>query len=91
MDIKEKLDKYIDITEKALGKVRIAKNPSISQDAAKEILKMAKRYHQDALHFKEKGDYLNALASISYAHGWLDTAAYIGLFDVEDSNLFTID
>jgi len=88
---KEKLEKYIKITEKAIKKVKLSKNPNINEDAAIEILEMAKRYYKDALYFKEKGDYINAFAAVNYAHGWLDTAAFIGLFDVKDSKLFTVD
>lgn len=91
MEINKKLEKYLKITEKAIKKVKLSKNPNVKEDAAKEILEMAKRYYKDALYFKEKGDLLNALAAVSYAHGWLDVAAYIGLFDVKDSKLFTVD
>lgn len=90
-DINKKLEKYLKITEKAIKKVKISKSQKINDNAAKEILEMAKRYYEDALYFKEKGDLINALAAVSYAHGWLDTAAYIGLFDVKDSKLFTVD
>ena len=90
-NIKERLEKYLKITEKAIKKVKFSKKPNIKEDAAREILEMAKRYYEDALHFKEKGDYINAFAAVNYAHGWLDTAAYIGLFDVKDSKLFTVE
>ena len=34
---------------------------------------------------------VNAFAALNYAHGWLDSGARIGLFDVKDSRLFTVD
>ena len=52
---------------------------------------MIERYVSDAKHFRKNKDYVNSFAAISYAHGWLDAGARIGLFDVHDSELFTID
>ena len=88
----EKLEKYFDITGRALKKAEenISKDDS-KKDSAIEFLDMAKRYFNDAKYFKEKDDYVNALAALSYAHGWLDAGARIGLFDVHDSKLFTVD
>ena len=88
----EKLLKYFEITSKALGLVRIGvrKNSPLYQ-AAIDFLEMAKRYYNDAVYFKNKGDYVNAFAAVSYAHGWLDAGARIGLFNVNDSFLFTVD
>ncbi len=52
---------------------------------------MARTYYSDAKHFAEQGDYVNAFASVNYAHGWLDCGARIGLFDVgQDDQLFTL-
>jgi hypothetical protein len=52
---------------------------------------MATSYYSDALHFRSVGDFINAFASVNYAHGWLDCGARIGLFDVgEDDKLFTL-
>ena len=88
-----KLDKYFDVTGRALKKIKI--NVKVKFDAAKvaeDFLDMAKRYYEDAKYFREKGDYVNALAALSYAHAWLDAGARIGLFDVDhDSELFTVD
>ena len=88
----EKLKKYFDITGQALKKAKdnITKDGS-KKDSALEFLDMAKRYYNDAKYFKEKDDYVNAFAALSYAHGWLDAGARIKLFDVHDSKLFTVD
>jgi hypothetical protein len=84
-----KLDKYFDVTSRALKKVKIVKE---SKKQAEDALDMAKRYFSDAQHFKDKGDYVNAFAALNYAHGWLDAGARLGLFDVgHDSELFTVD
>lgn len=88
----EKLDKYFNVTKEAL---RIAKdspeNLDISDGTRAVFIDMIERYISDAEHFKEKGNFINAFAALNYAHGWLDAGAKIGLFDVHDSNLFTVD
>jgi hypothetical protein len=52
---------------------------------------MARAYFEDAKDFTAKGDLVNAFACINYAHGWLDSGARLGLFDVGgDDRLFTL-
>ncbi len=89
----KKLDRYFDITDKAIKKVKINKNIKIdAKKSAEDFLDIASRYFEDAKYFRNKGDYVNALAALSYAHGWLDAGARIGLFDVDhDNELFTVD
>ncbi|MCK4670006.1 MAG: DUF357 domain-containing protein [Nanoarchaeota archaeon] len=89
----EKLDKYFDITGRAIEKVKIAEEKKIDWKAsAEDFLDMATRYFEDAKHFREKGDIVTAFAALNYAHGWLDAGARLGLFDVGgDSTLFTVD
>jgi len=89
---KEHLERYLDITKRALDKISIAApERSFNRKLAESFLEMATTYYQDAKHFAEKGDYLNAFASINYSHGWLDCGARIGLFDVgQDDQLFTL-
>jgi len=88
----EKLAKYLDTTKRALDKLRVAAPPrSFGKRLADDFLNMAISYYNDARHFREGGDYVNAFASVNYAHGWLDCGARIGLFDVgEDDKLFTL-
>ncbi len=81
---KEKLDNYINLTEKALAKIKDNKK-------AEKLIDMSKRYYKDAIHFKEKGDYVNAFAAINYAHAFLDSAALLGLINVNDNTLFMVD
>ena len=87
----EHLEKYFKIGKEALDKVKA--NPMCEErsEQAKDFLDMAQRYYQDALHFKEKGEIVNAFGCLNYAHGWLDAGARIGLFKVKDSRLFTVD
>ncbi|MEM0465591.1 MAG: DUF357 domain-containing protein [Candidatus Pacearchaeota archaeon] len=86
---KNKLQKYLEITFKAL---EIAKKSYSDENEkkAKEILKMVECYLSDATYFKENKDYINAFASVNYAHGWLDSGARLKIFDVKDDKLFTI-
>ena len=87
----EKLKKYFSVTEKALEKAEASGNRSGFVKERKDFLDMIKRYVSDARHFEEKGDIVNAFACLNYAHGWLDAGARIGIFDVHDSKLFTVD
>ena len=89
----EKLEKYFDVTSRAIAKVKIVSSGEINfKEAAEDFLDMAKRYFEDAKHFKEKGDIVTAFAALNYAHGWLDAGARLGLFDVgRDNKLFTVD
>ncbi len=88
----EKLEKYFEVTGRALNKVIISDgNITNAKEAAEDFLRMAKSYYEDAKHFMKKGDYVTAFAALNYAHGWLDAGARIGLFDVQgDSELFTV-
>ena len=86
----EKLAKYFDVTSRALKKVKIV--AGADKKKAEDALDMAKRYYEDAKHFRDKGDIVTAFAALNYAHGWLDAGARLGLFDVgHDSELFTVD
>jgi uncharacterized protein len=86
---KEKLEKYFDLTSKALEQV---KNNIINgkENHAKEIIDMVENYLSDAKHFEEKGDYVNAFAALNYAHGWLDSGVRLDVFEVNDDSLFTV-
>jgi len=88
---KEKLQKYFSVSQKALKKAEASGNKTSLTSERKDFLDMIKRYISDAEHFKEKNDLVNAFAALNYAHGWLDAGARIGLFDVHDSKLFTVD
>jgi len=88
----ERVEKYLDSTSRALGKLRIAApERSFNRKLADDFLKMARAYFEDAKDFYEKGDLVNAFACVNYAHGWLDCGARMGLFDVGgDDSLFTL-
>ena len=89
----EKLDKYFSVTKRALDKIEVCvPKRSHMFSVAEDMLDMARRYYEDASYFKNQGDYVTAFAALNYAHGWLDSGARIGVFDVGyDSELFTVD
>lgn len=88
----EKLEKYFKITQEALDKAKeSAEKIKINGKTRADFLDMIQRYVEDAKHFKEKGEIVTAFAALNYAHGWLDAGARIGIFDVHDSRLFTVD
>jgi len=86
---KEKLDRYFDLTSRGL--IEVKKNVIVGKESeAGEIVEMVSNYLSDARHFEEKGDWVNAFAALNYAYGWLDCGVRIGVFDVDDRDLFTV-
>lgn len=85
----EKLERYFDLTGKALTEV---KNNIISgkEKYAKEIIDMVSNYLSDAEHFQKNNDFVNAFAALNYAHGWLDSGVRLDVFQVDDDKLFTV-
>ena len=87
--IEQKLQKYLELTSKALKKVKIVEK---HKKEAEDILDLAKRYYDDARYFKNKGDLVNAFGAVVYAHAFLDIGARLGFFDVgKDNELFMVD
>ena len=86
---KEKLERYRNLTSDALklAKKSVIKN---KEKEAEEINKMVTDYISDSEYFQEKGDFVNAFAEISYAHGWLDSGVRLDIFNVKDDKFFTI-
>ena len=88
----ERVQKYFKITKEALKAAIESGNRLPEFDEARaDYIDMIERYVKDAEHFEKTGDRVNAFAALNYAHGWLDAGARIGLFDVHDSKLFTVD
>jgi uncharacterized protein len=92
MDLRARVDHDIALTQRALAKASVAApKRSHLRRVAEDFVSMARAYHDDALHFRDKGQLVEALANVNYAHGWLDAGARLGLFDVgEDDQLFTL-
>ena len=87
----EKLSRYFSLTGEALKLAKASGNRTDLRSERADFLDMIERYYADATHFEKKGDSVNAFAALNYAHGWLDAGARLGLFDVHDSKLFTVD
>ncbi len=90
-DLEEKADRYETMLAAALDAAEIAPQTGTTlHEAAVEYRKMAQSYLEDGRHFEKEGDQVNALASFSYGHGWMDAGARIGVFEVPDEgDLFT--
>lgn len=91
-DLAEKTDRYEGLLAEALEAATIAPPAETPMaDAAAECREMAESYLEDGRHFRDEDDPVNALASFSYGHAWLDAGARIGLFDVPtEGHLFTV-
>jgi len=91
-DIEEKTDRYEALLAAALAEAEIAPQEGTPlHDAARQCEEMARSYLEDGRHFSEEDDLVNALASFSYGHGWMDAGARIGVFDVpREGHLFTV-
>jgi hypothetical protein len=90
----QKLKRYFDVTKKAFKMAQESGSRLNSKEflsARNDSLDMISRYISDAEHFQSKGSIVDAFAALNYAHGWLDSGARIGLFDVHDNKLFTVD
>ena len=90
-DSKEYCLKYKKLLEKALSTIKEnIKNESFLKDMSDNYLEMAKNYLKDGKVLEKKKDYVRALASYSYAYGWIDAGVRIGLFYGTDRKLFTL-
>ena len=91
-DIEEKTERYQRLLAEALDAAEIAPPADTPMaEAARECEEMASSYLSDGRHFADEDDLVNALASFSYGHAWLDAGARIGLFDVpSEGHLFTV-
>ena len=89
---KEKVEKYFKVSKEAYAMAKSSGNRHKELQAEREdFLDMIERYIKDAEHFEKKGETVDAFAALNYAHGWLDAGARLGLFDVHDSRLFTVE
>ena len=78
----ERLEREFKVTEKVLNNIKISvdKNDENYEHALK-FLDTAKRYYEDAKHFRKKNDRASAFGALNYAFGWLDAGKEIGLFE----------
>ncbi|HEC57262.1 MAG TPA: DUF357 domain-containing protein [Candidatus Syntrophoarchaeum butanivorans] len=81
-DLYEKTERYCRMLRSALEHLRITQKGEDMKDAVEEFLAMASAYYQDGVYFREKGDWVNALVSFTYGHGWIDAGVRLGIFEV---------
>ena len=87
--IEQKLQKYFELTSKALKKVKIVEK---HKKEAEDILDLSQRYYDDAKYFEKKNDLINAYGAVVYAHAFLDIGVRLGFFDVgKDNEMFMVD
>jgi hypothetical protein len=78
----ERLEREFKVTGDLLNNIKI--NIDENHEHYKHALKFldtAKRYYEDANHFKEKDDKASAFGALNYAFGWLDAGKEIGIFE----------
>lgn len=88
----EKMAKYLDITTRARKKARIASPVrSFDRKLAIRFMETSEDLFKTAVDYRRDDDFVRAFAAVNYSHAWLDGAARIGLFDVEEDDvLFTL-
>ncbi len=88
-EVKERAERYSALTEKALEIVEIsAEKNSKERVVAEDFLDMARNYLSDGRYYAEKGDWVTALASFSYAHAWIDAGVRARILKGEGNELF---
>jgi hypothetical protein len=55
------------------------------QKYSADFLTMAQSYYEDGIHFRARGDLVNALVCFSYGHGWLDAGVRVGALKAQQS------
>lgn len=89
----EKIENYLSRTEEAIKIIKkgLPSERSLLFDVSSDFLVMIDCYFNDAKTFIDKGDYINAFASLNYAYGWIDAGARLGIFNVGDDDVrFTL-
>ncbi len=87
--VKEKAEKYMQVTGRALREVEITAEKGSREFAlAEKFLAMARDYFGDGKYYLEKGDSATALAAFAYAHAWIDAGIKAGALDGKDESIF---
>ncbi len=75
-----KLEFCLNETKKALERIRVL------DEKAEELLKFARDYYNDAVHYKE-ADPATSLEAVAYAHGFIDACVLLGLAEIPGYHL----
>ena len=76
---KDRAGKYIAMTEEALDSLKPGSGSADAARHGRDILDTAARYLSDSKYFYGRGDFIAALSTVNYAHGWLDAGKKVGL------------
>ena len=80
-ELRLKVERYLKNAKTMFEELELTSPGKIdNKNIAKEFHQMAFSYYNDAKHFYENNDYINALAALEYAEGWLDAGKLIGVF-----------
>ena len=80
-ELKPKLEKYLAKARPLFDELAITRPENLDlEKVSNEFHEMALAYYKDALHFYENGNYVNALAALEYAEGWMDAGKRLGIF-----------
>lgn len=71
-----KYERYRSNLKRVLSEVDVKRCGRV--DEVMKVLDLAKRYYEDAEHFKEKGEIETALISLAYSEGLLDGLRLMG-------------
>jgi len=75
--LKDKLEKYLEKAGPAF------KDITVLNGRGEKVKDTALRYYSDALHFFQKGEYVDSFAALEYAEGWLDAGIATGAVAVK--------
>ena len=78
MLLKERVADYLKNAKPNFENLRLKRN----DDKAKKFFQMAKSYYQDACYYFKKKKYVEALACLEYAEGWLDAGIVAGYLEI---------
>jgi len=76
-ELKAKVEKYLKRAKPLFAGLEMKEKGA----KAEKVLEMAMAYYNDAKHFYEKGEYVNALGALEYAEGWMDAGKEVGLLE----------
>lgn len=80
-DIKLRVERYLEKAKPLFEDLSVGLPEKIDLDkVSSEFYSMAVSYYKDAVHFYETGNYVNALAALEYAEGWMDAGKRLGVF-----------
>jgi FAD synthetase len=79
MKLEELASKYIQSTDKVFNEMKIRQGSIfIEGENIKSVIENAKRYWEDAKHYRDKRKFETSLTSVAYCEGLLDALRLLG-------------